>query len=90
MPATVVGHVPVTGGIVCPTSPGCCCRPESPVAPQPKSYQEGENTPDSGHDAAVPGWFHAATTRPFFDAVPTTIGSPRKSPLYLRNSRLLI
>ena len=89
MPSSVSDHTPVTGGNVCPIAPGCCCRPESPVAPQPKGHQEGENTPELGHETAGPAWFHVVN-RPFFDAVPVTIGSPRKTPLYLRNSRLLI
>ncbi len=88
--ATVGQDVPFENGNVCPDLPGCHCRPQAPTAPEPREQRANESRLDPGRDAAA-GWIEiASVSRPITSPAPPTISPPRKSPLYLRNSRLLI
>jgi uncharacterized membrane protein YhaH (DUF805 family) len=90
-PAMARQHVPARTGDVCPDAPGCECRSQAPTAPEPKPGQRTTvERSDPGRDAAL-GWldFDAAPRLMTF-SVPATAGPPRKLPIYLRNSRLLI
>ena len=88
---TVHRQVPTRTGDVCPDAPGCECRPQAPTAPEPKPGQRTTvEKSDPGRDAAL-GWLDFDTTpRLMTFSVPATASPPRKLPLYLRNSRLLI
>jgi len=90
VPATVAQHIPPQDGNVCPDVPGCNCRPQAPTAPEPKERRAGESRLDLGRNVEA-GWLDlGGVFRPFIGPVPPTISPPQKSPLYLRNSRLLI
>ncbi len=90
VPATFGEQIPSQNGNVCPDLPGCHCRPQAPTAPEPKQRRAGENRPDPGRDAAAEWLEIGGVFRPVISPVPPTISPPGKSPLYLRNSRLLI
>lgn len=88
-PAPPDRQMSAPNGIACPGTPGCACRAEAPVAPEPKGQPEREKEAGSNDHAAVsrgPGDIGPRLA----GAVATTINSPQKSPLYLRHSRLLI
>jgi hypothetical protein len=89
-PATVGQDVPLENGNVCPDLPGCHCRPQTPTAPQPEERRADESRPDPGRDRAAGSLEIADVSRPTISPAPPTISPPRKAPLYLRNSRLLI
>jgi hypothetical protein len=74
----------------CPYVPGCCCCPPAPPAPEPKGQRAEENRHDPGRITEA-GWLDSGgVSRPFIGPVPPTGSPPQTSPLYLRNSRLLI
>jgi hypothetical protein len=88
--ATVGQHFPSDDGSVCPDAAGCHCCPPAPTAPEPKERRGRESRPDPGRNAEA-GWLHiGGVFRPLIGPIPRTISQPRKFPLYLRNSRLLI
>ena len=80
---------PIGGGLSAPDRP-CECRPGDPAEPaskpeSPSSVQRGaRDRADSGEVT-----FHARPAVAFARIVGPT-GDPPKTPLYLRNSRLLI
>jgi hypothetical protein len=77
-------------GNVCPDIPGCVCCPQAPVAPEPKGQRAEESRPDPGRSSDAARLGFGTVFRPFIGPVPPTISPPQTSPLYLRNSRLLI
>jgi hypothetical protein len=89
-PLAVGEQIPSRDGNACPFVPGCQCRPPAPTAPQPKERRAEESRPDPGRIAAA-GWLDpGGVFRPYIGPVPPTSSPPQASPLYLRNSRLLI
>ena len=89
-PTTGRRSVSSRDGDVCPKVPGCVCRPQAPVAPEPKGQRAEQSRPDPSRAANAARLELGNVFRPFDDLVPATIGPPPESPLYLLNSRLLI
>ncbi len=90
--APVMGgrHITSQTGNVCQDVPGCHCRPPVPTAPKPKEWRAEESRPDSSRSGEA-SWLEIGDVfRPFTGPVPPTSSPPRKSPLYLCNSRFLI
>ncbi len=78
---------------VCGDSPtdGCACRSGQPDTPEPRPRQRTANEKtDAGRALAIGEPVHDAASRSFSRPNWPTVGPPQKSPLYLRNSRLLI
>jgi hypothetical protein len=89
-PAMVNPLLPSQSGGICSGAARCHCRPQAPPAPEPKGQRTEDNRPDPGRSAVV-GWLDFAEVfRAFIGPVPPTVSPPESSPLYLRNSRLLI
>jgi hypothetical protein len=88
--ATVGQNIPSPDRNACRDIPGCNCRPQSPTAPEPKERRDEESGPDPGRTIQPERLDIDSVFRPFIGPVPPTINPPLKSPLYLRNSRLLI
>ncbi len=82
--------IPSPGGNVCPNPAGCACSPQAPTAPEPNGQRIEEDRREPGRDDAAASLDLASVFRPFLGPVAPTVSPPRKSPLYLRNSRLLI
>ena len=90
---TPVAHegVPARAGGACLDAPaGCACRLQAPTAPGSSERRIDENRLDPGHNVAAKGFDLCVTPRPLAASIPPAASPPRKSPLYLRNSRLLI
>jgi hypothetical protein len=86
------GTLAVPGGEPSQMAPTgrCCCRSESPAAPEPKGQRTGEHRPDPDRELAA-GWLDDGRSfRAYVGLIPPTASPPQKSPLYLRISRLLI
>jgi hypothetical protein len=90
-PSTVHQRSPLPKENTCPNKPGCVCCPQFPAAPEPKGHRPGENRPEPDRNvAAIGGHDSGGIARPSAARVPPLLSPPQKSPLYLRNSRLLI
>jgi hypothetical protein len=88
--ATVGRQVASLDENTCRNVPGCNCCPQAPTAPEPKERRAEASTSDGGRTVES-DWFDLDQVfRPFIGAVAPAISPPQKSPLYLRNSRLLI
>ena len=88
-PVIVDRQLPASNAIAFPARPGCTCRAQAPVAPEPKGQPEVERGNDADDHTAVPGRFGNIAPR-WVGSMPTMVSSPQKSALYLRHSRLLI
>jgi hypothetical protein len=90
-PASVDRQIPSPNGGSCPNFPGCCCQPQCPVAPQPRGQEDEESNLGPARVVAASGWLGIVNIdRSLIGLPPPSISSSQKSPLYLRNSRLLI
>jgi hypothetical protein len=90
-PSTFEQRLPLPNENTCPNKPGCVCCPQFPAAPEPKGQRPGENRPEPDRNvAAIGGHDTGSIARPATGPVPPLLSPPQKSPLYLRNSRLLI
>ena len=88
--ATVGQRIASLDGNTCPNVPCCHCCPQAPAAPEPKQRRAEKNGPDRGRTVEADWLDYEWVCRPIIGAVPHIIIPPSKSPLYLRNSRLLI
>jgi hypothetical protein len=74
----------------CGSNSGCVCRSERPPASQPRPVRDtSESRPELSQDTvfAVPGDRHAARVPSLLPV--SAAPAPSKTPLYLRNERLL-
>jgi hypothetical protein len=90
-PSALHRNIPFPNENTCPNRCGCVCCPQCPAAPQPKGHRIGENRPEPNRKVAAIGAADpASVARPSVGLVPVLRSPPQKSPLYLRNARLLI
>lgn len=69
---------------------GCSCRPQAPIAPEPKGPHLEESRSDQGRSSQASSAYAGEVRRAFFSALPLPSSPPQTIPLYLHTSRLLI